>query len=158
MAPGGWVDFPRNKSQVAPALPFPPIEGDNQAFSNRQFLGLNWRHLVGSTLTLGLAERALQGAGLEAASSRALEFSHLDFHHWYRKGLSARPLVHLLQWSLEPLPSLYCFILYRYFLDTHCVPVMCLQKRVGNQPQGDAPSPRRLPFICQAAHCKRTRT
>lgn len=152
---------------MAPALPSPPTEGDNQAFSYRQVSGLNWRHLAGSILTLSSAERALQGAGLGAASSRALEFSLLDFNPWCRKGVSARPLVHLLQWSLFSHVNHFIFSFFiRYLPGTYCVPGLCLlcasglalHKEVGSQPQGDAPSPRHLPFICKAAHYKRTRT
>lgn len=158
MAPGGWVDFPgRGPRGPLPCLPHPLRETTKRLVTGRSQGGTGGPWL-GSTLTPGSAERALRGAGLGLASSRALGISFLDFHPWRGKGASARSPAGLLRCSLMSHTHHYSFILCQIFIGPDmCQACACCASvwpcsSGGAQPQGDAPT---APPFRQAARCGR---
>lgn len=153
-----WVGGPsRKRSEMAPALPLsavpttPTTEGEDQAFSSRQASRSKRRQLARGQSEPGFAERALQGAGLEAASPSTLGISP----SWastpgVERGCLARPLVHLLQGPLlRDIHHLVRSPFITCLLGTCCVPGpgplrasrVAVHEGVGRQPPGDAPPP-----------------
>lgn len=165
MVPGGWVGLPeRGPSGSCLASPT-PTESDNQAFSYRQSLGSNWWHLAGVQPDPGLCrESSLRGWAGSSLFQCPWDLPAGLPPPQCGKRVSARPLVHLLQWSFWR--HIHHFSLSSaYLLDTYYVPGLCLlcaprvapHKGVPSQPPGDPPAqapPLRLP----GSSCKRMGT
>lgn len=156
MAFSEWVGSSRRRFRwPLPCLPPPPSSSLRETIK-LLVIGRLWGQIGGTwpgpSLTLGFARRALQGAGLGAASSSALGISLLGFHPWYGKKMSPRPLARLLQCSSWRHIHHFIFILsllITYLLGTHYVPgsyLLCASrvaphKGVASQPPGDMPPP-----------------